>query len=81
METRNKDWQDMILPICAKMKLHAYLGSTYQFNPKGAEAMANLLADMAMKLDLSNDHRADLCREIASLTDKLNKVTTEGNDV
>lgn len=81
METRSKQWQDVVQPNCQKLKLYGYMGMQATLSPKSCEAEAALLAEMANKLDLSHDMICDLNREIASLRDKLNKVTLEGNNV
>jgi len=81
METRNKAWQENIAPVAARFRMGAVFGGGSSFDAKGSEAIADLLGDMAIKLDLSADMIHDLSREIASLNDKLIKVTSEGNDV
>lgn len=68
METRNKQWQETVLPICFKLKLYSEFGRGVQYNPEGAIALATLLSDMAQKLDLSKDALEDI-------------VTLEGNNV
>lgn len=70
--TPNDEWQNVVHRLCAKLKLGAALGQGFEFNPKGAAAMAELLAEMAIRLDEAV--------ALGLATKPKVKVTSEGNN-
>lgn len=58
--------------MCKKMKMGAVFGYGTSFNAKGSGALAEMVAEMAWKLDHAKDTIEDLKAEL---------VTSRGNDV
>ena len=69
MVTQSKGWQEMIAPHAARFRIAGMFGHGIKLGGPACTGYAELLADMAQKLDLAHD-----------LLDKK-YVTSEGNDV
>lgn len=85
MVTRNKNWQDYVLPHCRKFKTAAYFNQVITIQPGGCEAYAEIFATLANKLDMSKDiiDRQQAVIEVMERQLKIleeNRVTPEGNN-
>lgn len=86
MVTRNKQWQEFVLPHCVKFKQASLFNQVIVIKPGGCEAYAEILANMANKLDASKDI-IERQEEVIVLMERQmrilqkNHVTPEGNDV
>jgi hypothetical protein len=69
MVTQNKATQARVASLCASLRLHNTFGITgmSMLGAKSADAMANLLSEMAQEIDRCHDRIEELNNELVTL--------------